>query len=119
MQPVRSVRTQIIVCNFDTCIAPYSASTTDTVAGLSSAGFMNTYGKSQQSLVKYFLGSRLITIHPSSLFIHHHGCIDVDIYDLCDTHQRRVYTYLFDTAGGFLASIICILATGRRQCCYR
>lgn len=48
MQPVRSFLIPIITCDSYTCIAPYSASATDTVAGLSSAGFMNTYGKSQQ-----------------------------------------------------------------------
>jgi hypothetical protein len=38
-------RNLITICVLNTRIAPYSASTTDTVTGLSSAGFMNTYGK--------------------------------------------------------------------------
>lgn len=51
-----------------------------------------------------------------SILVHHHGRTDADFHGLRDTHQRRVYGYLLDPAGRFPASIVCVLATRRREC---
>lgn len=89
--------------------APYSSSTTNTVSGLSSASFMNTYGK-HNSLATSF--SQALTNH-TSLPIHNNGRPNANLHDLRHPHKRRLHTYLPHAADRLPPLVLSLLDTRR------
>lgn len=111
MQPVSSfIPTMIQVCSH--YAAPYS-STSDTAAGLASEGFMNTYGKCNQSLSNLINGP-----DNTSVPIHNYGCPNVNLHGLCNSHQCGVHSHFPLPAPGFPPFVCSLLATRPRQCSY-
>jgi hypothetical protein len=82
--------------------APYSPDGTNTLAGLHSAGFVNTFGLYTSSKILSKLSNAM-----NSILLHIHGSIDGNLYNLCQSHQPAILYHI-------LESDHCILALGRR-----